>query len=88
MSHDVSHDCCRLEAELEEARRRHEEEMRVELERQEAEAQQRMDAELEKKRLEAADQLNKQRHLYEDRLAELNKLLVSQCYVSVSFVKG
>lgn len=65
----------RLEAELEEARRRHEEEMRVELERQETEAQQRMDAELEKKKLEADEQLNQQRHLYEDRLAELNKLL-------------
>ena len=60
----------------------------MELERQEAEAQQRMDAELEKKRLEAADQLNKQRHLYEDRLAELNQLLVSRSSISVSFVKG
>lgn len=68
----------RLEAELEEARRKHEEEMRVELERQETEAQLRMDEELEKKTREANQQLNQQRNLYEDRLAQLNQLLVSQ----------
>ncbi|KAI0241565.1 hypothetical protein LSAT2_023593 [Lamellibrachia satsuma] len=67
--------CDRLEAELEEARRKHEEEMRVELERQETEAQLRMDEELEKKTREANQQLNQQRNLYEDRLAQLNQLL-------------
>ena len=55
--------------------------MRVELERQEAESRQRMAAELAKKTRQADEQLNEQRDLYEDRLAELNDLLVSLGFV-------
>ena len=51
--------------------------MRAELERQEAESRRRMAAELARKTREADEQLNEQRDLYEDRLAELNDLLVS-----------
>ena len=53
----------------------------MELERQEAESRQRMAAELAKKTRQADDQLNEQRDLYEDRLAELNDLLVSFGFV-------
>ena len=71
----------RLEAELDDARRKHETQLRVELERQEAESRQRMAAELAKKTRQADEQLNEQRDLYEDRLAELNDLLVSLGFV-------
>ena len=77
---------------MDDARRKHETQMRVELERQEAESRQRMAAELAKKTRQADEQLNEQRDLYEDRLAELNDLLVSRWFVkkkmaSLGFVK-
>ena len=69
--------CCRLEAELEEARRKHEEMLKEELERKEKEAKIKMNIELEKLKQKSELELSMQRHQYDDRLALLEENLVS-----------
>ena len=62
-----------LEAELEEARKKHESALR----RQESEAKQRMATELARTKQQADRALDKQRTAYEDRLASLEGAMVS-----------
>ena len=63
-----------LEQELDEARRKHEEKMAAELLRQQSKAQD----ELDQVKEQADQKLIQQRSQYEDRLQELEKLLVSE----------
>lgn len=63
---------CRLEAELEEARKQHEEQMERELQRQRNQAEQ----ELQRNKQQADLKLSLQKHVYEDRLADLQQQLV------------
>ena len=67
---------CRLEQELEEARRKHEEELAAELEKQRSEAERDMQQAVEETRQEADLRLNMQRSQYEDKLSDLESLLV------------
>ncbi len=67
----------RLQAELEEAKKQHQEEMEVELERQKSAARMQMLQELERKKQEADIELNLKKSEYEDKMADLEKSLVS-----------
>ena len=66
-----------MQAELEAAKRCHLEEMEKKIEKERSVAQQQLALEMDRKKREAEQELKLQRHEYEERLAELERMLVT-----------